>query len=129
MRTCSAVECSSSFRNLTTLSIVLICRPWLFHAITWSQFHQSSMRSFYASRSRKCNISVKSSVFFYAFGIHVPKSCSKNIDEIDHCSQFHLHLRTNFLYKSALCSFSLVMFWLCNFLYFFSMQPGFVLLG
>jgi len=41
------------------------------------------MCSFYTLRSKKCKISVKSSVSFYAFGTWVPKSYSKNVDEID----------------------------------------------
>ncbi len=35
-RTWSAVECSNSFLYLTTDSIVLIWRPWLFQAITFT---------------------------------------------------------------------------------------------
>jgi len=47
------------------------------------QFHQRSTRSFYLPDPRKRNISVKSSVSFYAFWISMHKSCTKNIDEID----------------------------------------------
>ncbi len=49
------------------------------------------MRSFYSLRSQKRNISVKSSVSFYAFGIRVHKSFSKNVDEIDTKCQCHRH--------------------------------------
>ncbi len=51
--------------------------------IPWGQFHQGSMRSFYARRSQKRKNSVKTLVSFYDFGIHTRKSCAKNIDEID----------------------------------------------
>ncbi len=47
--------------------------------LTWGQFHQCYMCSFYARRSLKCKNSVKFSVSFYAFGICVGKSCAKNI--------------------------------------------------
>ncbi len=54
-----------------------------------AQFHQRSMFSFYAHRSQKRKISVKSSVSFYAVGIRTHKSCEPNIDEIDTRSQFY----------------------------------------
>jgi len=67
----------------------------LFERGVKGQFHQLSMCSFYVRRSRKRNISVKSSVSFNAFGIRTHKSCTKNVDEIDTRSQpcFKLLLR------------------------------------
>jgi len=41
-------------------------------------------RSFYA-RSSKRKKSIKLSVSIYAFGIYMRKSCTKNVDEIEHC--------------------------------------------
>jgi len=45
---------------------------------------------------------VKLSVSFYAFGIHARKSCSKNVDEIDTCNQFHQHLTSSIFVKIIL---------------------------
>jgi len=49
----------------------------LLRVTTWGQFYQRSTRSFYARRSRKCKISVMSSVSFYAFAKAAQKKLLK----------------------------------------------------
>jgi len=58
------------------------------------------MCSFYAQSSQKRKNSVKSSVSFYTFGIYRRKSCSKNIDEIDTCRQFHQYFKYKFFVQT-----------------------------
>jgi len=55
----------------------------------WGQFHQHSTSSFYVYRSQKSKKDSQVVSLFCTFGICAPKSCTKNVDEIDTWCQYH----------------------------------------